>query len=134
MIKATIEQIAKFAGGTMNSRAADMHTSIIKGISIDTRTIEEDNVFVPFKGEHADGHRFIDTAFSKGAGVTLSEQPVEEADYPVIHVADGLKALQNIAEEYLKLVNPKVIAVTGSNGKTTTKDMLECVLSAKYKV
>lgn len=134
MIKATIEQIAKFAGGTMNSRAADMQTSIIKGVSIDTRTIEEDNVFVPFKGEHADGHRFIDTAFSKGAGVTLSEQPVEEADYPVIHVADGLKALQNIAEEYLKLVNPKVIAVTGSNGKTTTKDMLECVLSAKYKV
>lgn len=134
MIKATIEQIAKFAGGTMNSRAAEIKTNVIKGVSIDTRTIEEGNVFIPFKGENADGHRFIDMAFSKGAGVTLSERDEENADYPVIHVADGLEALQNIAEAYLKIVDPAVIAVTGSNGKTTTKDMLECVLSSKFKV
>ena len=134
MIKATIEQIAKFTGGTMNSRAADMKSNVIKGVSIDTRTIEENNLFIPFKGEHADGHRFIDMAFSKGAGVTLSEQPPEESRYPVIHVTDGQKALQDIAEAYLNIVNPAVIAVTGSNGKTTTKDMLECVLNKKYKV
>lgn len=118
----------------MNSRADELKHSMVKGVSIDTRTIEEGNVFVPFKGEHADGHRFIDAAFLKGAGLTLSEQPMEEADYPVIHVADGLKALQDIAEKYLKIVNPAVIAVTGSNGKTTTKDMLECVLGTTYKV
>lgn len=134
MIKATIEQISKFCGGTMNSRAEAIKNSVIKGVSIDTRTIEEGNVFVPFKGEHADGHRFIEMAFSKGAGVTLSEEPYGDSDYPVIHVTDGLVALQSVAREYLKLVNPKVIAVTGSNGKTTTKDMLECVLSTKYKV
>ncbi|WP_026859234.1 UDP-N-acetylmuramoyl-tripeptide--D-alanyl-D-alanine ligase [Jeotgalicoccus psychrophilus] len=134
MIKATIEQISEFCGGTMNSRAETIKNSMIKGVSIDTRTIEEGNVFVPFKGEHADGHKFIEMAFSKGAGVTLSEEPYGESDYPVIHVADGLAALQSIAREYLSLVNPKVIAVTGSNGKTTTKDMLECVLSTKYKV
>ncbi|MGO1923388.1 MAG: UDP-N-acetylmuramoyl-tripeptide--D-alanyl-D-alanine ligase [Jeotgalicoccus sp.] len=134
MIEATIEQISKFCGGTMNSRAETMKNSVIKGVSIDTRTIETGNVFVPFKGEHADGHKFIEMAFSKGAGVTLSEHLVEESNYPVIHVADGLVALQNIAQEYLKLVNPKVVAVTGSNGKTTTKDMLECILSTKYKV
>lgn len=134
MIKATIEQIAKFSGGTMNSRAEAIKNNVIKGVSIDTRSIEEGNLFVPFKGEHADGHKFIESAFSKGAAVTLSEQPLEEADYPVIHVADGLLALQSIAREYLKSVNPTVIAVTGSNGKTTTKDMLECVLKTKYKV
>ena len=134
MIKATIEQISKFCGGTMNSRAEEIKNSLIKGVSIDTRTIEEGNVFVPFKGEYADGHRFIEMAFSKGAGVTLSEEPYGESDYPVIHVTDGLAALQSIAREYLTLVNPAVIAVTGSNGKTTTKDMLECVLSTKYKV
>ena len=134
MIEATIEQISKFCGGTMNSRAETMKKNVIKGVSIDTRTIEAGNVFVPFNGEHADGHKFIDMAFSKGAGVTLSEHSSEESDYPVIYVADGLAALQNIAEEYLKIVNPKVIAVTGSNGKTTTKDMLECILSTKYKV
>lgn len=134
MIEATIEQISKLCGGTMNHRAETMKSNVIKGVSIDTRTIETSNVFVPFKGEHADGHKFIEMAFSKGAGVTLSERASEEADYPVIHVADGLVALQRLAEEYLKIVNPKVLAVTGSNGKTTTKDMLECILSTKYKV
>lgn len=134
MIKTTIAQISEFCGGTMNSRAEAVKNKVVKGVSIDTRTIEEGNVFVPFKGEHADGHRFIDMAFSKGAGVTLSEEPIGDSLYPVIHVADGLAALQSMARKYLKKVKPKVIGVTGSNGKTTTKDMLECVLSSKYKV
>lgn len=134
MIEATIEQIAIFCGGVMNDRAEAVKNTMIKGVSIDTRTLERGNVFVPFKGEHADGHKFIETAFSKGAGVTLSEHDADNMDYPAIHVTDGLSALQNLAQEYLKTVKPAVIAVTGSNGKTTTKDMLECVLSAKYKV
>lgn len=134
MIEATIEQIAIFCGGVMNDRAEAVKNTLIKGVSIDTRTLERGNVFVPFKGEHADGHKFIETAFSKGAGVTLSEHDADNMDYPAIHVTDGLSALQNLAQEYLKTVKPAVIAVTGSNGKTTTKDMLECVLSIKYKV
>jgi UDP-N-acetylmuramoyl-tripeptide--D-alanyl-D-alanine ligase len=124
MIERTIEDIAKFCNGEMNSRAEDMKTAIVKGVSIDTRTIEAGNIFIPFRGENADGHRFIKMAFEKGAGLTLSEQPLESSEHPVIYVDDGLQALQDIAREYLKIVNPKVIAVTGSNGKTTTKDML----------
>lgn len=134
MIEVTIEQIANFCHGTMNDRAKLIKDKMIKGASIDTRTLEKDNVFVPFVGEQVDGHKFIDMAFNKGAAVTLSEQPLKKSDYPVIHVADGLKALQDIAREYLKIVNPKVVAVTGSNGKTTTKDMIECVLAENFKV
>ena len=134
MIERTIEDIAKFCNGEMNSRAEDMKTTIVKGVSIDTRTIEAGNIFIPFRGENADGHRFIKMAFEKGAGLTLSEQPLESSEHPVIYVDDGLQALQDIAREYLKIVNPKVIAVTGSNGKTTTKDMLECILSPHFKV
>lgn len=132
-MEATIEQIADFCKGRMNSRAEELKNNIIKGVSIDTRTINEGNLFIPFKGENADGHKFIDMALEKGAGLTLSEQPLD-IEQPVIYVEDGLLALQQIAESYLKIVNPKVIAVTGSNGKTTTKDMLDCILSSKFKV
>lgn len=134
MIEVTIEKISKLCGGTMNDRAKLIKDTKIKGASIDTRTLESGNLFVPFVGVHADGHKFIDMAFKKGASLTLSEHPLSETDYPVIHVADGLKALQNIARGYLNIVNPKVVAVTGSNGKTTTKDMIECVLSTNFKV
>lgn len=134
MIKITIEQISNFCGGTMNARAELIKDTFIQGVSIDTRTLETGNLFVPFNGEHVDGHRFIDMAFNKGAVLTLSEQPLTESDYPVIHVKNGLTALQNIARQYLRIVSPKVIGITGSNGKTTTKDMLECILSTKFKV
>src|SRR5699024_12085890 len=74
MIERTIEDIAKFCNGEMNSRAEDMKTAIVKGVSIDTRTIEAGNIFIPFRGENADGHRFIKMAFEKGAGLTLRDR------------------------------------------------------------
>lgn len=136
MINISINDVAEFCNGTLNDRAVDIAADFINGASIDTRTIEEGNLFIPFKGENVDGHRFIENAFSKGAGVSLTEEPLENTDgsLPMIHVKDGLAALQMIAERYLQLVNPRVIAITGSNGKTTTKDMVECLLADDYKV
>lgn len=136
MIETTIEKIAELCGGTLNAKAQVRKDEMIRGVSIDTRTLEKDNLFVPFKGEHADGHRFIKQAFDIGAALSLTEQPVEDEsqELPLIHVEDGLRALQDIAQGYLKEVSPKVIAITGSNGKTTTKDMVECLLAPHFKV
>ena len=76
-------------------------------------------------------------ALKDGAGASFSEKGTElseDIEGPIIWVEDTLKALQDLAKAYLKYVNPKVIAVTGSNGKTTTKDMIESVLTTEFKV
>lgn len=136
MIRIFINQVAEYCNGRMNEKAAALGETFVAGASIDTRTIQEGNIFIPFKGENVDGHRFIEDAFSKGAGVSLTEAPLEETDAarPLIHVEDGLRALQMIAKRHLEAVDPTVIAITGSNGKTTTKDMVECLLAEDHKV
>lgn len=136
MINISIKDVAEYCKGILNEKAEEIAGEFITGASIDTRTIEAGNLFIPFKGENVDGHRFISSAFEKGAGAALTEEPIENSDstLPMIHVEDGLSALQMIAERYLQLVNPKVIAITGSNGKTTTKDMVECLLKDDYNV
>ncbi|MHC0551759.1 UDP-N-acetylmuramoyl-tripeptide--D-alanyl-D-alanine ligase [Salinicoccus sp. CNSTN-B1] len=136
MIETTIGTIANFCGGQMNAAAESQKDRIIKGVSIDTRTLQKGNLFIPFKGENTDGHRFMEQAFDKGAAISLTEQASSQSDssLPLIHVPDGLLALQTIAQKYLEEVSPKVIAITGSNGKTTTKDMVECLLSPHFKV
>lgn len=135
MIEVTIGQIAEFCKGKPNKAAEKIKNEKVEGVSIDTRTIEKNNLFVPFLGESMDGHRFIDDAFEHGAALSLTEHEIGEEDQrPLIEVEDGLRALQMIAEAYLHMVAPKVIAITGSNGKTTTKDMIECLLVPHFKV
>lgn len=135
MIEMTLEKVAQSVGGTLNEAAQNHKDRMIKGVSIDTRTIEPGNLFIPFLGEHVDGHRFINMAFDKGARLSFSENDSDmDRDVPVILVENGLIALQELARTYLSIVNPKVIAITGSNGKTTTKDMIECVLSPYFNV
>lgn len=133
MIKMTIKEISEITGAKMNKKAQEIENERIEGVSIDTRSIEQDNLFVPFKGENVDGHRFIENAFEKGAKASFTET---EGDGSVAEllVDNGLTALQTLAKAYLKKVSPKVVAITGSNGKTTTKDMVECLLRPYYKV
>ena len=80
-------------------------------------------LFIPFKGENVDGHRFITQALNDGAGAVLvkKENRYSEDQGPIIWVEDTLIALQQLAKAYLNHVNPKVIAVTGSNGKQPQK-------------
>ena len=92
--------------------------------------IGEGDLFLPLKGAR-DGHDFIATAFENGAVATLSEKELE--DYPYILVDDVLAALQHLARYYLEKMKVDVFAVTGSNGKTTTKDMLAHLLSMAYE-
>ena len=102
----------------------------LRNAEFDSRLIGSGDLFVPLKGAR-DGHDFIATAFSQGAAATLSERPVAEGAY--ILVDDVLTAFQRLAQYYLEKMQVDVLAVTGSNGKTTTKDMLAQLLATSYK-
>ena len=102
----------------------------LRKAEFDSRLIESGDLFVPLKGAR-DGHDFIATAFAQGAAATLSERPVAEGPY--ILVDDVLTAFQRLAQYYLEKMQVDVLAVTGSNGKTTTKDMLAQLLATSYK-
>ena len=102
----------------------------LRNAEFDSRLIESGDLFVPLKGAR-DGHDFIATAFAQGAVATLSERPVAEGPY--ILVDDVLTAFQRLAQYYLEKTQVDVLAVTGSNGKTTTKDMLAQLLATTYK-
>ena len=102
----------------------------LRNAEFDSRLIEAGDLFVPLKGAR-DGHDFIATAFTQGAAATLSERPVAEGAY--ILVDDVLTAFQRLAQYYLEKMQVDVLAVTGSNGKTTTKDMLAQLLATTYK-
>ncbi|KJQ59022.1 UDP-N-acetylmuramoyl-tripeptide--D-alanyl-D-alanine ligase [Streptococcus gordonii] len=102
----------------------------LRNAEFDSRLIESGDLFVPLKGAR-DGHDFIATAFAQGAAATLSEHPVAEGAY--ILVDDVLTAFQRLAQYYLEKMQMDVLAVTGSNGKTTTKDMLAQLLATSYK-
>ena len=102
----------------------------LRNAEFDSRLIESGDLFVPLKGAR-DGHDFIATAFAQGAVATLSERPVAEGPY--ILVDDVLTAFQRLAQYYLEKMQVDVLAVTGSNGKTTTKDMLAQLLATSYK-
>jgi len=99
----------------------------IKGVSIDTRTLEEGNLFVAFKGECSDGHDFLREAFRKGASGALVQE--SSSEFPnLLSSENPEKILQKLAEMFRKKTQAKVIGITGSVGKTTTKEFLRKIL------
>lgn len=105
----------------------------LTGLEFDSRLITKGNLFVPLKGEN-DGHSFIKNAIDKGAGASFWSTSESAPDQlPVLQVADTLRAMQDLAIYYLKKMAPTVVAITGSNGKTTTKDMTEAVLTQQFQ-
>lgn len=134
MIEVSLKQIQKWISCDIDEAYLEHQ---IKGVTIDSRHVEKEMLFVPFKGENVDGHRFVEQALKDGAGASFYEKGQDISDSiqgPIIWVDDTLTALQQLAKAYLKHVNPKVIGVTGSNGKTTTKDMIESVLHTEFRV
>jgi len=115
---------------------SNFESVVVKGVSIDTRKIEDANLFVPFKGENVDGHQYVRNAIENGASAALWDinVPNPPEDIPVIVVEDPLLALQSLANQYRHELDLKVVGITGSNGKTTTKDIVANLLSVKYRV
>ena len=103
-------------------------------IAIDSRKVKQGDLFIPFLGENVDGHNYIESAFEKGAAASLSLKDDFVSNNNIIYVNDSYEAIQTLAKHYLDSLNAKTIAITGSNGKTTTKDIITSVLSTKYKV
>lgn len=113
----------------------------VNGFSKDTRTIIDDEAYIALKGDSYDGNSFILDAYKKGAVLAISDNPnddiinyVKENNKNLIVVEDSIKALQELAAYKRSLYNIPVVAITGSAGKTSTKDMIASVLAQKYKV
>ena len=105
----------------------------VTAITTDSRKIEQDCLFVPIVGERVDAHKFIPDVMTKGALATLSERELPEAEYPYIQIKSSLQAVKDIAEFYLKQLNIPVVGITGSVGKTSTKEVIASVLKEKYR-
>ncbi|MEK4701426.1 UDP-N-acetylmuramoyl-tripeptide--D-alanyl-D-alanine ligase [Solibacillus sp. FSL R7-0668] len=131
-MKKNLQQLANW----LNIENQAFPDTIVTGVSIDTRTIQKGDLFVPFRGEAVNGHRFVEQAFEKGAAAALwmSDEPNPPQHYPLIFVDDPEIALQEMAKGYRNEHQATFIGITGSNGKTSTKDILASALAPYYKV
>lgn len=133
MLELTLQEIAKLSNGKLNS--PQYENIVVNLISIDTRTINQDDMYMPIIGEKLDGHIFIDEAFKKGASASFSQYGEYNSDSkPIIYVENTNNAFIDLAKNYRDLLDLKIIGITGSNGKTTTKDLISNVLSSNKTV
>ena len=126
-----LHEVVKAVNGKLNRQ--EYENIRINDVSTDSRTIKAGSLYIPIVGIYHNAHKFIGEAMQKGAACTLSSKEIEE-DYPVILVEDTKTALLELAGYYRNKFDVKVVGVTGSTGKTTTKDMVASVLSQKYNV
>lgn len=129
----TLENIAKVCGGVYVG-SPEKKEQEVQGIVTDSRKVEEGFLFVPIKGARVDAHDFIDGVMEKGALCTLTERELGEKSFPYIKVNSSLQAVKDIAEFYLEQLSIPVVGITGSVGKTSTKEMIAAVLEEKYNV
>lgn len=128
----TLEHITQVCGGTYYGPADKMQEEV-QSVVTDSRKADKGCLFVPIVGERVDAHRFIPQVMEAGALATLSEHVLESADFPYIVVESSLQAVKDIAEFYLKQLQIPVVGITGSVGKTSTKEVIASVLSQKYR-
>ncbi|HEX7056039.1 MAG TPA: UDP-N-acetylmuramoyl-tripeptide--D-alanyl-D-alanine ligase [Bacilli bacterium] len=134
MIKKKLAEIAIMVDAVYNPIGGD--SLEISGVTTDSRSVAEGNLFVPIIGDRFDGHDFVTQAYSQGAAASLwqKDKPNPPEDIPLLFVDDSLAALQQLAQAYRTELPARIIGVTGSNGKTTTKDMIAAILATTYKV
>ncbi len=135
MLKFTQEEIAEITGGKLLS---DKNGIEIRNFSIDSRTVKDKDFFIAVKGSNFDGHDFVLDAIKKGASGLMVErftwEHLPQGVDCVIIVDDARRAMGRIAGEIRKRSSAKIVAITGTNGKTTVKDILSYILSFGYKV
>ncbi|NLW28196.1 UDP-N-acetylmuramoyl-tripeptide--D-alanyl-D-alanine ligase [Acetivibrio saccincola] len=126
---------AEILNATEGKLLSGRDDSTFSGISTDSRNIKEGDLFIPLKGERFDGHDYVEEALAKGAFGALTEKDIEpDGEKVIIKVDDTLKALRLIAAFYRSKFNIPFIGITGSVGKTSTKEMVWSVLSKKFNV
>lgn len=124
----SLEQAARWCGGAFDPKYADIN---FLGANNDTRNLKPGQLFVALQGAR-DGHEFIPAALERGAAAVLCSRC--DGDYPAIVVDDPRRALGQIARQERKRIGMQVIGVTGSVGKSTTKEMIACVLEGSFRV
>ena len=128
----TLENIARICGGVYHGEEKWLQREV-SSITTDSRKVEKDGLFVPIVGEKVDAHKFIPQVMEAGALAVLSERELPEAAFPYIQIASSLQAVKDIAEFYLAQLNIPVVGITGSVGKTSTKEVIAAVLKEKYR-
>jgi len=130
MIKIIIKDIVEM----LNADYSGDIDKLICGVSIDSRKTLENNLFVPIKGLTTNGHNYISNAIENGAVATLwnKDEPNPPTEIAVIFVEDTVSSFQKLAEIYRNKLKTKIVGITGSNGKTSTKDITAGILSQKY--
>jgi len=130
----SIERLAQAVGATIIGRGGG--GAAITGVSIDSRTIKPGDCFFAIAGERFDGHEYVGDALAKGAACAVVDRSVDAAGTsgrPILRVADTVKALGDLARAYRRTHPFKVIAITGSVGKTTTRQIVHHVLSRNFR-
>ncbi len=120
-----LERVARITAGEFSGKKTNCALS---GISTDSRNMSPGALFVPLRGERFDGHDYLSQAVKNGAAACLSEEVIEGLSVPVVRVANTLRALGDLAAAYRLQLNGPLVAITGSAGKTTTKEMLASIL------
>src|ERR1700730_15279244 len=129
-----LSEIARFAGGSI-SRGDE--TVVIEKVSTDSRTLKPGELFVALRGENFDGHKFVERAAQAGAAGAMVESAWNgkiPKNFALIRAKDTLRAYQELAANYRKSLALDVVAITGSNGKTSTKDFTAAVLAGRFRV
>lgn len=133
----TMRNMAEACGGVLHEperKTIESNEKEAACVVIDSRKVIPGGVFIATKGERVDGHTFIPDVIKKGAMGILCEQEIDNCPVPYILVEDSFKALKAVAEFYRKQLSVKVVGITGSVGKTSTKEFIASVLAVKFKV
>ena len=125
-----LKDIAGWCGGTLDPQYNEVE---VCGVATDSREVKPGQLFIPLVGARADGHTFIRRAVENGAAATLSSAENSPQGVPTIHVADTLLAFGSIAAGYRAEMTARVVAITGSVGKTTTKEMLAAIFQRQFR-
>lgn len=129
----TLTEIAAACGGTYYGDDS-LAGKEVSGVVIDSRKVQKDSLFIAIKGARADGHTFIPQTIEQGALCAVSEKNLGEVPYPYILVNSCLQALKDLAEHYRRSLDIRVVGISGSVGKTSTKEMIASILSQKFCV